>query len=115
MSVSGDFTEALLGYVRLEIGRVFWNRNQRSWEAWEDPGFDGIQCRSYWWGDEDAPEADEPNFAFEGVEFRWYKHMGRAMEHNRPGWRADDWASWLDRCIVAIRLCEPGRLREVTP
>ena len=40
---------------------------------------DLFAVHSYWWGDEDAPEARRPNFAIpsKGIEVRWYKYALR--------------------------------------
>mgnify|MGYP001558513855 CR=1 FL=1 len=43
-----------------------------------------------------------PNFKFEDVEIRWYKHPGRGMSVNK-NMSDTEWAEWLNRCIATIR------------
>lgn len=93
---------ALLNDILSEIERVFWNRNQKEWDGYEDPEIDGIEFRKYWWGDEDAPEAALPNFKFENVEIRWYKYPGRGMSVNVELTHLE-WCEWFDRCIALIQ------------
>lgn len=97
-----EFVTALLEYVIEDIGRVYGNRFQKRWDEYEDPQIPGVEYRTYWWGEEDAPEADLPNFAFGGVELRWYKHPGRSMSANRE-MDAGEWASWFQECLAQVR------------
>lgn len=41
--------------------------------------------RPYWWGDDDAPQAQMPNFLYKpiGFEIRWYKYPFRDSYMNR--------------------------------
>jgi len=96
-----EFVDALLMHIFGEISRVFWNLNQDEWRHFSDPGFPGIEVRPYYWG-EDEGEAARPNFAFGGVEIRWYKHPGRSMSCDRELAEAE-WVKWFDACLKAIR------------
>jgi hypothetical protein len=121
-----DHAEALIYAIRRELARVYWNVNQKVWagspdyDPWTDRDkgctFDplppGIEWRPYYnWGgcpeddDWDQAEAEKPNFAFEGVEIRWYKHFGRSMNANVL-WEPDKWVRWFDRCLQTIRAYE---------
>ena len=127
-----DYAEALLVSIREEIGRVYWNVNQKSWgfaahaddEAWywdspdlpeDGTGIPGVAWRAYYnWGgspedaDWDQAKANLPNFSFDGVEIRWYKRFGRSMNANVQ-WGPAEWVAWFERCIDAIRVFENRR------
>lgn len=87
----------LLGY-NIEI--AFSNRFRREWDYYEDPQIEGITWRHYYWG-EDEYEASLPNFQFEDVEIRHYKHWGRRRTTN-VDWSLDQWNSWFERCFAAV-------------
>ena len=109
--------------IRDEISRVYWNVNQktfydsseRSWgEHDSDPplGIPGMEWWPYYnWGgspgdpDWDQKAANRPNFSFEGVEFRWYKHFGRSMNVNVV-WPAEKWVRWFERAMQTLRAFE---------
>lgn len=100
-----EFVDALLQHIFGEIARVYGNLHQQDWRHLSDPGLPGIEVRPYYWGedgDEDEDEAAKPNFAFGGVEIRWYKHPGRSMSCNIELTEAD-WVKWFDACLQAIR------------
>lgn len=126
-----EFAEALIVAIRDEIARVYWNVNQKPWAGSEDAGhpwtwdeknpptFDtgipGVEWSPYYnWGgcpddaDWDQAKADAPNFAFDGVEIRWYKRFGRSMNVNVQ-WTPDLWVAWFDRCLDVIRIFENRR------
>lgn len=71
-----EYAQALFMAIQEEMGRVYFNREQESWEGGFDPEIEGITWRPYCW-DEDSPEAKLPNFVFGEVEIRWYKYPGR--------------------------------------
>lgn len=102
-----EYAEALFFGVWKEIARVFWNVNQREFDSRgvDDPKIEGFDVRPYWWGDEDAPEADLPNFAFGEVKIRWYKYPGRGMSTN-VDWDPARWVAWFDSALVAVRAHE---------
>jgi hypothetical protein len=102
-----EYAEALFFGIWREIVRVFCNKNQRDMDSRgaDDPGVPGITVRPYWWGDEDAPEASLPNFAFGEAQIRWYKYPGRGMSCNVT-WTPDQWVAWFDAAIAAIRAFE---------
>ena len=96
--------DAAIEHTLREIGRVFWNKNQREWDWHETPGLKGIRFQCYWWGDDDAQEASVPNLQIEGsdVEIRWYKHPGRGNTTSRK-MSPDDWHHWLNLAMSVIR------------
>ena len=98
---AGDLGRACLMAAIDEIGRVFGNREQRTWDGYEDPGIDGVEFRPYYWGDDDA-EAEKPNLAYGGIEIRWYKHPGRGTTVQREV-TPDEWATWLTSILRVIQ------------
>jgi hypothetical protein len=100
-----DAQEALFHGITDAIDDAYWNRYQTNHE-WNDgdtlsiPG--GIEIADYWWGDDEAPEASRPNFAFDGVEIRWYKHPYRGLSINKR-MTMNQWVAWYDRCLAVIR------------
>ncbi len=58
-----EYAEAMFLHILEEIGRVYWNINQKQWEGYSDPGIKKIKVRRYYWGD-DQKEARKPNFEF---------------------------------------------------
>jgi hypothetical protein len=46
-----EFVDAFLSHILSEIARVFWNKNQRKWDSYEDPQIAGVEFRPYYWGD----------------------------------------------------------------
>lgn len=119
---------ALVWAIRLELSRVYWNVNQKMWagspdfDPWKDEGkFEplppGIEWRPYYnWGgspedpDWDQEKANAPNFAFEGVHIRWYKHFGRSLNANVK-WAPNKWVKWFDRCLQTINAYEYANSR----
>ncbi len=101
-----DFAEACFNHARRELGR-HWNNvyasepnEQGEYAEFAERGFYppdhqpfGVTYRAYNW-DEDAP--DEPNFAWDGLEIRWYKYPGRGMSCN-VDWTPQQWADWLNK------------------
>ena len=53
-----------------------------------------------------------PNFKFEDVEVRWYKHRGRGQSVN-VDWDEKRWRKWLDRCLRQIRNYEKEAIPEM--
>ncbi len=120
-----DYVRAMISHLRSELARAYWNTQQKFWE--EGPGFDwedkdkehgltplppGIEWRRYynWAGspndeDWDQGQASAPNFAFEGVKIRWYKHFGRSMNANVV-WEPVKWVRWFERCVQTIEAWE---------
>jgi len=120
------FAYALIKVLREEIARVYWNTQQRQWrgspdiDLWDkssdnltfDPLPPGITWHPYYnWGgspedaDWEQAEADKPNFSFEGVEIRWYKHFGRSMNCNVI-WSPEKWNYWFERCLQTCEAWE---------
>lgn len=57
-------------------------------------------------GHADNCEVQLPNFAYKGVELRWYKHFGRSMSVN-VSMSEKEWRKWYDDCIQYVRGQEP--------
>lgn len=127
---ASNFVDALITSLRSEIARVYWNVNQRAFYGagasdiggmrdWGAPaesapplGIPGIEWWPYYnWGgspeddDWDQDAANRPNFSFEGVEVRWYKHFGRSLNVNVV-WSAEKWVRWFERCHQTLRAWE---------
>lgn len=72
---------------------------------WIEP-FDNdvFSIRSYWWGDEEAPEATLPNFLHKpsGLEIRWYKYPFRDSYSNRA-FTSGELSTIVDECIKSLR------------
>lgn len=106
-----DYVSALVYAIRREIGRVYWNINQKKWPGGDffdaeygqtnfDPMIEGI----YWIGHRNEDE-DEPNFIFDGVEFQWYKNFGRRLSCNIEK-TPSEWVEWFDKCMAVINKAE---------
>ena len=111
---TGEFAVSAIGSAAVsalldEVGRVFWNREQREIslydagdaEAWNAYGT-GLEWHPYWWGDEESPEAGRPNLSFGLVGVRWYKHPGRG-ESVDCEMSPDAWSGWLEAALEAVR------------
>jgi len=98
-----EFADALITELLHEIGRVFWNREQREWDGYEDPKIKGMIFNSYYWGD-DEEIAKRPNLKFEtsDQEIRWYKHSGRGQSCTCE-WSTDQWNGWFVSALKIIR------------
>jgi hypothetical protein len=130
---ASDFVAALITSLRSEIARVYWNVNQKSFydagpgdiggdegargepESAPRLGIPGVEWWPYYnWGgspedaDWDQAAASRPNFSFEGVEVRWYKHFGRSLNVNVV-WPAEKWVRWFERCRETLRAWEGQR------
>lgn len=107
-----DFHNALLQSVLREIARVFWNRNQREWDDYEDAGIEGVVTRPYSYCCCEGADHDDncktalPNFEFEGVHFHWYKHSGRGMSVN-VDMDAAAWREWHARVMAVVKAACP--------
>lgn len=96
-----EFVDALLSYIFEEIERVYWNKNQKSWDQLGDPGIPGIKYREYYWGT-NKKEAIKPNFEYDKIEVRWYKHSQRGTTLN-VSMTEKQWVKWFDNCLDVIR------------
>jgi hypothetical protein len=114
-----DYVEALLGALLDEIDAVYDGQKSEEERAetadgwggrWNfggpAPRIPGFELRAYYWGD-DPTEAAKPNFAFGGVEVRWYKWYGRGMSVNVEMEPAG-WVAWFDRALAAVRAAAPA-------
>lgn len=110
------FVDALLEHILGEVNRVFWNVHQEEWDKYEDPQIPGIEYHPYYWGECDCEDEEttlhtpdcptiQPNFKFEEVEIRWYKHPGRGQSCN-VDWDERAWRLWFDRCVKAIQAAD---------
>ncbi len=104
-----EYVVALLEAICDEIDIVFWNLNQKQWGEYEDLVDWPIEYRSFCW-DEESENRLRPNFKFEDIEIRWYKHRGRSVSVNKE-MSAVEWVGWFDRCLAAIKKKNPERLR----
>ena len=100
-----EFAEALLHGALEEIDRVVMNRDQEGWNSYKDPKMPNIEVRPYCWNEE-SEEAIKPNFKFENVEIRWYKHPRRGLSCNVE-MEPNQWAEWYERLLSVIRSNEP--------
>lgn len=96
------FADALVDGLLNEIGRVFWNVNQKEWDRFEDPKIPGLTYHPYYWGD-DETESKKPNLAFDfsPQEIRWYKHPGRGQSCTLE-WTPTEWADWYEKALNLI-------------
>lgn len=102
---SPEWFDALVEAVLSEIGRVFWNVNQREWNRLDDPHIPGIEFRPYYWGD-DAVEAAKPNLSHAGVDVRWYKHPGRGQSLNVTP-HPVTMIEWFSSALDTVRGADP--------
>lgn len=111
-----EYVVALLMAILHEYRRVYWNVHQQDCEIFggsftsdddlgQALGIDGLDVRSYWWGDENDPRADLPNFAYGDVAITWYKHAGRGTTVNVQ-WEPAAWVAWFDSVVSAIRAAD---------
>lgn len=103
-----DYIEAIFSHLLAEVDRVYWNVYQREFDSYSQDEEDFVKLfaplsyRSYWWGDEESPEAKLPNLSYDGVELRWYKHFGRGMSLNVQKEPAE-WRDWLNTSLAFVR------------
>lgn len=97
-----NYQDALILSLISEMETVYWNKNQKEWDRYSDPGFVGITFRPYYWGDNEE-EAAKPNLtvAFSEQEIRWYKHPGRSMTVTLD-WTPEQWADWYEKSYQLI-------------
>lgn len=113
-----EYVGALLSYLIDEYSRVYWNVFQVEWPLTAGAVYGlgrsddstvlrvaGLIVRSYWWGDDLDPRAQEANWEFDGVAFTWYKHPLRGLETNVEQSPAE-WAAWFTRCAEMIRAAD---------
>lgn len=101
-----DYVRALLEHILSQFERVYWNVHQEPFDIHSgETTFAGITWRPYYWGDDETIAA-LPNFAFEGVEIHWYKHLGRSMSTNCDRETSDWWVAWFNRCIASIEAAD---------
>lgn len=113
------FGESALRMVLDEMERVYGNRYQNREPMFgSNDGFilpDGalgpdISYRAYDWGDCECGTEEcqgkcdwsKPNLAYDGLEFRWYKHSRRGLSCNKE-LTPDEWAKWLQKALFYLR------------
>lgn len=108
------YADALFTAIWRELGRVFWNREQRDFASRgeEDPKIPGFTVRAYRY--DDAPESELPNFVFGDVEIRWYKWPGRGMSAN-VDWTPEQWVTWFDAAMTALHEYDLKRFNDSLP
>ena len=101
------WVDALVLNILSEIERVFWNKNQRQWDNYEDPHVPGIEFHSYYWGDDDFDEAEaaKPNLKHGDIEVRWYKRPMRGSSLNVEA-TPEIIIPWFESAIAAICAAE---------
>lgn len=101
-----EYVTALVKDLLDEISRVFWNREQRVWDQYEDPKIPGIIFHPYYWGDNEEC-ASLPNFkqVSDEAEIRWYKHPGRGMSVNVDR-TPRGWVKWYNDVKQTITMTE---------
>ena len=62
---------------------------------------DVFVMRAYYWGDEDDPRGELPNFEYGDISIHWYKCSARDCTTNRPIY-AKEWAGVMLRCIRSL-------------
>lgn len=97
--------DALVREVLRQIEIWFFNKNQRAWDLQEDPTIPGVECRPYYWGD-DETEAARPNLSFDGVEVRWYKHPMRGSSLNVEA-EPYGMVEWFETCLSGYHPSRP--------
>jgi hypothetical protein len=100
--VMDDFSIALTEYLFEEIGRIYWNINQKDWDE-EDPEIKGITYNPYYWGESPAKQK-LPNFKIKGSkqEIRWYKYPGRGQTCTID-FSPEEWKEWFESALKLIR------------
>ena len=67
-------------------------------DGWYDVDNEVFSMHPYWWGDEDDPRANRPNFKCGDVEVSWYKHIGRSMSTNTK-MPDNEWHKIFTKCV----------------
>lgn len=73
-------TMAMLDYIRKELDRLYWNKNQKEMVSpFDNTGAEPysnsyMTIRSYNWNGN-----DKPNFETENMKVSWYKHSNRGV------------------------------------
>ena len=97
-----DYGCALLEWLMKETERIFWNREQREWDRYEDPRIPGNIFRAYYWGEDDRIAA-LPNYTIDGdpLEIRWYKHSWRGLTATHE-YTPAQWVAWFTLALAHI-------------
>lgn len=81
--------EAVLDKIEKEMGRLYWNKNQKEMESpfrntAQKYLNDTFEVRSYYWGDNED-EGVLPNFKYKDLSAYWYKHCERGLSWTYKG------------------------------
>jgi hypothetical protein len=108
-----EYVDAFVDYILWRIGICYWNREQKEWDRYSDPGIPGVEVRGYYWGDDEKEEA-KPNMKLDGseAEIRWYKHPGRGQTVNVE-WAEHQWVEWFDNVMDRVREADKVALANV--
>lgn len=73
---------ALLADVEREIGRVYWNKNQKEWSsAFRNSGNEYLgncfEVHAYRWEEPEDADEQQYNFRCDDIKISWYKHLFR--------------------------------------
>lgn len=85
-----EYVDAFVAALINEIHRVFWNREQRKWDEYEDPKIPGIEFRPYSWSDCDC--------GYEQLEWAWEDENLPDLPEGRytyPPEIEEKWLAWL--------------------
>lgn len=99
-----EIWDAALSFLRAELDRVMWNREQRQYDSPFGNTANRFECpafivEAYSWDD----DYEQPfNFKWKGVEISWYKYLGRGMSANAD-LAPDQAAEMLTECLAAVR------------
>jgi hypothetical protein len=92
---------AAIKYIKEELERVMWNKNQDPTYSPFESVADKFVCpifdvEAYSWDE----EYEQPwNFRYNTLEVSWYKHLGRGMSMSRSYFSPMDSAVMLDECL----------------
>jgi hypothetical protein len=103
------FIDGLILHVLYDLGRVYWNINQKSFDEYTPVDWKWLVYRPYYWGD-DEKIMDLPNLEVGGAKIFWYKHPGRGM-YTDVDWNSDEWRRWINTVMNDLseyekRVCE---------
>lgn len=98
-----EIMEAVLGAIREEYDRVYWNVHQKECPSpfgntGADLKTDAFEVQAYSWGDDEQPY----NFAWRDLRISWYKYLGRGMSANMEI-SPDLAAECLTECLASVR------------
>lgn len=103
-------TQASLDYIRKELNRHYWNKNQKEMVSPFDNTGESytnnyMTVRAYYWGDEED-EIAKPNFEAGHMQVHWYKHSNRGVSvYFEEGYESyEELAKTTENCLKSIEL-----------